>query len=61
MPGGGFARVCTKKDTYANGKEFVGVGILPDLEVKKSLIDYLENNDPVLEAAVKYLEKAVIR
>ncbi len=57
MPGGGFARVCTKKDTYPNGKEFVGIGILPDLEVKKSLVDYLENRDPVLEAAVKYLKK----
>lgn len=57
MPGGGFARVCTKKDTYANGKEFVGIGVLPDLEVRKNLVDFLENNDPVLEAAVKYLEK----
>ncbi|MGM1057379.1 MAG: S41 family peptidase [Bacteroidota bacterium] len=57
MPGGGFARVCTKKDTYANGKEFVGIGVLPDIEVKKNLADFLENNDPVLKAAVKYLEK----
>lgn len=61
MPGGGFARVCTKKDTYPSGKEFVGIGILPDLKVKKSMVAYLENRDPVLEAAVKYLEKAIIR
>lgn len=61
MPGEGFARVCTKKDTYPNGKEFVGIGILPDLKVKKSLVDYLENKDPVLAAAVKYLEKAIIK
>lgn len=56
MVGGGFARVCTKKDTYPDGREFVGVGIQPNLEVKKSLQDYLENRDPVLEAAVKQLK-----
>ena len=57
LPGGGSARVCTKKDTYPNGKEFVGYGILPDIEVTKSLNDYLENKDPVLEKAIEYLNK----
>lgn len=55
LPGGGAARVCTKKDTYPNGKEFVGYGILPDIEVKKSFEDYMENKDPVLEKAIQYL------
>jgi len=55
LPGGGSARVCTKKDTYPNGKEFVGYGILPDIEVKKSFEDYMENKDPVLEKAIQYL------
>ncbi len=55
LPGGGSARVCTKKDTYPNGKEFVGFGIQPDIEVKKLLKDYLENKDPVLVKAVEYL------
>ena len=27
LPDGGSARVCTKKDTYPSGKEFVGFGI----------------------------------
>lgn len=57
LPGGGSARVCTKKDTYPNGKEFVGFGILPDIEVKKSFEDYMENKDPVLEKAVQYLNE----
>lgn len=57
MPGGGFARICTKQDTYPDGREFVGVGIQPDIMVKKTLKDYLENRDPVMEAAVKHLEK----
>lgn len=55
LPNGGIARVCTKKDTYPNGKEFVGVGIQPDIQVTKSLSDYIENKDPALEKAVEYL------
>ncbi|MCA0931283.1 peptidase S41 [Lutimonas saemankumensis] len=57
MPGGGSARICTKKDTYPGGKEFVGYGILPDIQVTKSYDDYMENKDPVLEKAIQYLDK----
>jgi C-terminal processing protease CtpA/Prc len=57
MPNGGNARVCTKKDTYPNGKEFVGVGIQPDIMIATSLSDYMENKDPVLEQAIEFLNK----
>ena len=57
LPNGGSARICTKKDTYPKGKEFVGFGIQPDIEIKKSLSDYLERVDPVLEEAIEYLNK----
>lgn len=51
LSGGGAARVCTKQDTYPDGREFVGYGIQPDIEVKKTLEDYLNSKDPVLEKA----------
>lgn len=57
LPGGGSARICTKKDTYPDGKLFVGVGVQPDIWVEKTLEDHLQGNDPVLEAAVEYLKK----
>ena len=57
LPNGGIGRVCTKKDTYPDGREFVGVGIQPDVEVKKSFSDYMKNKDPVLEKAIEYLNK----
>lgn len=57
LPGGGNARVCTKKDTYPDGREFVGYGIQPDITVKQSLDDYLKEEDPVLDRAVKYLKE----
>ncbi|GAA6768131.1 hypothetical protein AAFH68_40840 [Flavobacterium sp. CGRL1] len=56
LPGGGYARICTKKDTYPDGREFVGYGIKPDIEIAPTLNDYLNNRDSVLEEAVKYLK-----
>ena len=55
LPNGGYGRVCTKKDTYPDGREFVGYGIKPDIEIKISLNDYMENRDVVLEKAIEYL------
>ncbi|PZR27929.1 MAG: peptidase S41 [Citrobacter freundii] len=57
MPGGGSARICTKQDTYPDGREFVGYGIKPDIEVKRTLRDYLDKKDPVMDRALKYLEE----
>lgn len=57
LPGGGSARVCTKMDTYPDGREFVGYGIKPDIEIIPKLEDYLNNKDLTLEKAVKYLKE----
>jgi len=57
LPGGGSARVCTKKDTYPDGREFVGYGIKPDIEVIPSLKDYLNKKDPTLDKSIEYLKQ----
>ncbi len=57
LPGGGTARICTKKDTYPDGSEFVGYGIKPDILVKSSLNDFVNGNDPVLKRAIEYLNE----
>ncbi len=59
LPGGGSARVCTKKDTYPDGREFVGYGIKPDIEVKRTLDDYQRGKDRVLERSIDYLKKKI--
>lgn len=41
LPGGGWILLCTKKDTYPDGTEFVGVGILPDIEIKETVSSFL--------------------
>lgn len=56
LPGGGGARICTKKDTYPDGREFVGYGVKPDIEVKRMLQDYIQKKDPALERALKHLK-----
>ena len=52
LPGGGMARVCTKHDRFADGREFVGVGVTPDIKVSPTRADIVNGIDPVLEKAV---------
>jgi carboxyl-terminal processing protease len=53
LPGGGSARVCTKRDTYPDGKEFVGVGVQPQRVVHPTIADVRAGRDTVLEAALR--------
>lgn len=57
LPGGGLGRICTKKDTYPDGREFVGIGIQPDIRVELSLADFMDGKDPVLEKAKEFLKE----
>jgi C-terminal processing protease CtpA/Prc len=57
LPGGGSARICTKRDTYPDGREFVGYGVIPDYVVKESLEDILNNRDVVLDFALDYFDR----
>jgi C-terminal processing protease CtpA/Prc len=61
LPGGGSARVCAKRDSYPDGKEFVIVGVIPDITVKPTIKDIQTGRDPVLKEAVKYLKTADTR
>ena len=57
LPGGGSARVCGKRDTYPDGKEFVGIGIMPDVTVKKTIKDLLSGKDAAKDKALEMLNK----
>jgi carboxyl-terminal processing protease len=56
LPGGGSARVCGKKDTYPDGKEFVDIGIVPDVTVKKTVKDEQNGIDAAKEKAISMLK-----
>jgi hypothetical protein len=52
------ARVCTKHDTYPDGREFVGVGVIPDVEIHPTAVDIATNRDVVLGKAIEVLVPA---
>ncbi|MBS1720957.1 MAG: hypothetical protein JST35_10965 [Armatimonadetes bacterium] len=51
LPGGGWARICTKRDRNADGTEFVGVGFVPDIRADSTVEDIRAGRDPALAAA----------
>lgn len=58
FPGGGFARICTRRICYPISEtRFVNSGVKPDIEVRQTIEDYLKGNDVVLERAFKELNK----
>ena len=61
LPGGGSARICSKYDTFPDGTQFVGVGVLPDILAKPKVSDFTENKDSVLEVALQELAKQMKR
>lgn len=57
LPGGFRARVCAKREMYANGQEFIGLGVQPDVLLKPTVAAFRKDNDEVLEAALSSLNR----
>jgi carboxyl-terminal processing protease len=57
LPGGGTARICVKRDSYPDGREFVGKGIAPDVAVTTTIDAIRRGEDPVLDRAAAELSK----
>jgi C-terminal processing protease CtpA/Prc len=57
LPGGGTGRVRTKHDYYADGSEFLFVGIQPQLVVRPSIAGVRAGRDEVLEAAITLVRR----
>lgn len=56
LPYGGFGQVTFKRDFFPDGKEFVGVGIEPNIVVDTKIDDIITNNDSVLNRAILELK-----
>jgi len=57
LPGRGLALVCAKRDYFPDGREFVGLGIVPDVEAQATIQDVIQNRDVALETALDDLKK----
>jgi len=61
LPGGGGGLVCSKHDAYADGKDFVGVGIKTQITAYPTVADYRAGRDAVLEKAVAEIGKIKLK
>ena len=59
IPGGARIGITSKHDTMPDGTEFVGYGVMPDIDIRQSLAAFLEGRDPVLERAVEVLQETL--
>ena len=50
-------RICTRRSTYPDGREFVGVGIIPDVEINPTVEDILNDQDVVLDKGIQILKE----
>jgi C-terminal processing protease CtpA/Prc len=61
LPYGGTLTICSKKDTYPDGSEFVGYGIKPDIESHLTVDDFRKARDTVLETALDFLKNKIYK
>ena len=59
LPGGGRARICTKRDTFPDGRDFVGPGVLPHVEVALTIEEATGERDVTLERGLEVLRKKI--
>jgi len=59
LPGLSGARICTKRDTYPDGQDFVGIGIIPDIEIPREVNDIIKGTNSVLDSAVKKMKQLI--
>lgn len=55
LPGNGIFMICTKRDRYPNGKEFIGIGIQPEIFVKETVEDFQAGRDVTVEKAILFI------
>ena len=59
LPGGGSFRICTKRDTYPDGREFVGYGITPQVIIDRMPVHLRSEKDIVLSSSIKKLQEKI--
>ncbi|NIN11713.1 MAG: hypothetical protein GTO61_10000 [Gemmatimonadales bacterium] len=61
LPGGGRGQVVTTRGQYPDGREYIGVGVAPDIELTPTIEDVRGGRDPVLDRATKELSQLIER
>ena len=57
LPGGGGARICTKRDTYPDGRDFVGYGVQPKVKIERTPAALIGKEDNILSKGLEILKE----
>ena len=55
LPGGGKLSICTRWNLYPNGKEFINIGVQPDIYAELSIDDLKNGCDSVFAKGIDFL------
>lgn len=55
LPGEGKIKICTERNSFPDGTEFVGIGVQPDVFIKKDVIGFRANRDVTMLKALEVL------
>ena len=57
LPGGGRFKVCTERNSFPDGREFVGIGVQPDIMIAEEVISFRANRDRTMLKALEVVSK----
>jgi C-terminal processing protease CtpA/Prc len=57
LPGGGGGRICTRWNTYPDGKEFINIGVIPQVYASPTPEELRSGRDGVLDTGIKVLRE----
>jgi hypothetical protein len=56
LPGGGSVRICVAKAKFANGEDFIPMGVQPDILLHRTIKGIIDNRDEILESALDFVK-----
>ncbi|HUU20269.1 MAG TPA: S41 family peptidase [Sedimentisphaerales bacterium] len=55
LPGGGSVRICVAQAKFANGEDFIPMGVQPDILLHRTIKGIIDNRDEILELALDFV------
>lgn len=56
LPGGGSVRVCVSQAKFANGEDFIPMGVQPDILLNRTIKGIIDSRDEILESALDFVK-----
>lgn len=56
LPGGGSVRICVAQAKFANGEDFIPMGVQPDILLNRTIKGIIDSRDEILESALGFLK-----